>query len=126
MKTYRACFRDQFGNPPHHFLWTICIASLEPLAHHWNVTSLSLFCRYYFGRWLSELAQLATLPDSQGRSPCYFDILHDFPVTIPRCYRMSISTVSFLAQIDSRNSLSKKMLLIDLWSGFKSRLSRCL
>ena len=25
-------------------------ASLEPLAHHRNVASLSLFCRYYFGR----------------------------------------------------------------------------
>ena len=25
-------------------------ASLEPLAHCWNVASLSLFCRYYFGK----------------------------------------------------------------------------
>ena len=31
-------------------------ASLEPLAHHQNVASLSLFCRYYFGRCSSELA----------------------------------------------------------------------
>ena len=27
--------------------------SLEPLAHRQNVASLSLFCRYYFGRCLS-------------------------------------------------------------------------
>ena len=32
-------------------------ASLEPLAHHWNAASLSLFYRYYFGRCSSELAQ---------------------------------------------------------------------
>ena len=31
-------------------------ASLEPLTHHRNVASLSLFCRYYFGRCCSELA----------------------------------------------------------------------
>ena len=30
-------------------------ASLEPLAHHQNVASLSLFYRYYFGRCSSEL-----------------------------------------------------------------------
>ena len=62
-------------------------ASLEPLAHHRNVASLSLFYRYYFGRCSSELAQLVPLPFSQGRSTCYSDRLHDFSVTIPRCYK---------------------------------------
>ena len=42
--------------------------SLEPLAHCRNVTSLSLFYRYYFGRCSSELGQLVPLPFSQGRS----------------------------------------------------------
>ena len=36
-------------------------ASLEPLAHRQNVASLSLFCKYYFGRCFSELAQLVPL-----------------------------------------------------------------
>ena len=36
-------------------------ASLEPLAHHRNVASSSLFYRYYFGRCSSELAQLVPL-----------------------------------------------------------------
>ena len=62
--------------------------SLEPLAHHRNVASLSLFYRYYFS---SELAQLVPLPFSRGRCTRYFDILHDFSVTIPR---RPISTVS--------------------------------
>ena len=39
-------------------------ASLEPLAHHRNVASLSLFYRYYFGRCSSELAELVSLPCS--------------------------------------------------------------
>ena len=69
-------------------------ASLEPLAHCRNVASLSLFYRYYFGRCSSELAQLVPLPYSRGR-------LHDFSVTIPRCYKMSMSTISFLTQLDS-------------------------
>ena len=37
-------------------------ASTEPLAHCRNVASLSVFCRYYFGRCSSELAELVPLP----------------------------------------------------------------
>ena len=62
-------------------------AFLEPLAYHQNVTSLSLFYGYYFGRCSSELAQLVPFPFSQGRSTRYSDRLHDFSVTIPRCYK---------------------------------------
>ena len=61
-------------------------ASLESLAHCQNVASLSLFHRYYLGRCSSELAQLDPLPYSPGRSTRYSDRLHDFSVTIPRCY----------------------------------------
>ena len=76
-------------------------ASLEPMAHRQNVASLSLFHRYYFGRCSSELPQLVPLPYSQGRSTRYSDRLHDFSVTIPIVTRMSMPTVSFLAQLDS-------------------------
>ena len=62
-------------------------ASLEPLTHHLNVASLSLFYRYYFGRCSSELAQVVPLPYSRGRSTRYSDRLHDFSATIPRCYK---------------------------------------
>ena len=61
-------------------------ASLEPLAHHENVASLSLFYSYYFGRSSSELVQLVPLPFSRGRSTCYSARLHDFSATISRCY----------------------------------------
>ena len=73
-------------------------ASLEPLAHRRNVASLSLFYRYYFGRCSSELAQLVPLAFCRGRSTRCSDRLHDFSV---RCYKVSMSTVSFLAQLDS-------------------------
>ena len=65
-------------------------AYLEPLAHHQNVASLSLFYTYYFSRYSSELAQLVPLSYSQGRSTRYSDILHN-----------SMSTVSFLPQLGS-------------------------
>ena len=61
-------------------------ASLEPLAHHRNVASLSLFYRYYFGKCSSELTQLVPLPCSQRRATRFSERLHDFSVTIPRCY----------------------------------------
>ena len=60
-------------------------ASLEPLAHHRNAASLSLFYRYYFGRCSSELTQLVPLPFSCLKSTHNSDRLHDFSVTIPRC-----------------------------------------
>ena len=51
-------------------------ASLEPLAHHQNVASWSLFYRCYFGRCSSELAQLVPLSFSRGRSTCYSNKFH--------------------------------------------------
>ena len=62
-------------------------ASLEPLAHCRNVALLSLYYRHYFGRCSSEMTQLVPLPFSRGRSTRYSDRVHDFFVTIPRCYK---------------------------------------
>ena len=58
----------------------ICRTAHPSLAtsHHQNVARLSLFYRYYFGRGLSELAQLVPLPFSRERSTRYYDRLHDF------------------------------------------------
>ena len=95
---------------------------LEPLAHRQNVASLSLFYRYYFGRCSSELAQL---PFSRGRSTCYSDRLHDFSVTIPRCYK-NVCVNSFFPRTDRlRNSVPIECfpLTYDL-HGFKSRVNR--
>ena len=77
-------------------------ASLEPLAHPWNMASLSLFYRCYFDRCSSVLAQLVPLPFSCGSCACYSDRLHYFSVIILDVSRMSMSTVSFLAQLGSR------------------------
>ena len=71
-------------------------ASLEPLAHHQNVASLSLFYRYYFGRCSSELAQLVPLPYSRYSDRCKVFLSPFLDVS-----RMFMSTVSFLAQLDS-------------------------
>ena len=76
-------------------------ASLEPLTYGRNVASLSLFYIYYFGRCSSRLAQLVPLSFSQGRSSLYSDRLHDFLSRFLDVTRMSRSTVSFLAQVDS-------------------------
>ena len=80
-------------------------ASLEPLAHRRNVASLSLFYRYYFGRCSSELAQLVPLLILEGD---LLGILHDFLIfcmiflsPFLDVTRMSMSTVSFLVQLDS-------------------------
>ena len=80
-------------------------ASLEPLAHRQNVASLSLFYEYYFGRCSTELAQLVPLTFSRSRSTCYSDRLHDFSVTIPRCYKNVYVNCFFLLTARLPNSL---------------------
>ena len=100
-------------------------ASLEPLAHRGNVASISFFCRYFFCRCSSELAQLVPLPYSQGRSAPYSHRLHDFSVTIPRCYK-DIYVNSFFphtARLWSSLPIECFPLTYDL-SGFKSRINR--
>ena len=76
-------------------------ASLEPLAHRRNVASLSLFYRYYFGRCSSELAHWFLFLILEGDLlviliDCMIFLSPFLDVT-----RMSMSTVSFLAQLDS-------------------------
>ena len=97
-------------------------ASLEPLAHRRNEASLSLFYRHYFGRRSSELAELVPLPYSRGRSTRYSDRLHDFSVTIPRCYKDIYVNSSFPCTARLWNSLSIECfpLTYDL-SSFKFR-----
>ena len=99
--------------------------SLEPLVHCQNVTSLSLFYRHYFGRCSSELVQLVPLPLSLGRSTRCSDRLHDFSVTMPRCYKDVHVNSFFLHTARLWNSLPIECfpLTYDL-NGFKSRINR--
>ena len=103
----------------------LLVASLEPLTHRRNVASLSLFYRYYFRRCSSELAQLVPLLFSRGRSTRCSDRLHDFSVTIPRCYKDVYVNSFFPRTAKLWNSLPKECfpLTYDL-SCFKFRISR--
>ena len=100
-------------------------ASLEPLAHRGNLATLSLFFRYYFGRCSSEPARLVPLPYCRGRSARYFDRLHGFSVTIPRCYKDVYVNSFFPCTARLWNSLRIECfpLAYDL-NGFKSRINR--
>ena len=80
-------------------------ASLEPLAHHQSVASLSLFYRYYVGRCSFELAELVPLPFFRGRSTRYSDKLHDFSVTIAICYKNAYVSSFFPRTTRPWNSL---------------------
>ena len=58
----------------HSFMEYCCLVCVGApsyyLAHCRNVARLSLFCRYYFVRCLSELAELFPLLYSWGKSTC--------------------------------------------------------
>ena len=91
--------------------------SLEPLILCQNVAMLSLFCRYYFGRYSSELAQLVLLPYSEGRSSCYSDSLHDISVTIPRCWKDVYVNSSFPCTARAWNSLPMEFFPLTYLNG---------
>ena len=98
-------------------------ASLEALTHRRNMASLSLFYRYYFGRCSSELAQL--VPFSQRRSTRYSDRLHDFSVTIPRCYKDVYVSISVPRTTRPWNSLPIKCVPLTYnLNGFMFRINR--
>ena len=95
------------------------------LAYRRNVASVSLFYRYYFGRYPSELAELVRLPFSRGRSTCYSDRLHDFSLSIPVCYKDVYLNSFFPCTTKLWNSVPMECfsLTYDL-IGFKSRINR--
>ena len=100
-------------------------ASLEPLACHQNVASSSLFYMYYFGKCSSELARLVPLSFSWGTPTQYFDILHDFYFTIPRCYKDVCVNSFFPCTSRLWNSLPIEWFhLIYNLNDFKSRINR--
>ena len=87
------------------------------------MASLSLFCRYYFGRCSSELAQLVPLPFFKAGLliiliDCMIFLLLFLDVT-----RMSMSTVSRTIRL--WNSLATECFSLTYnLNGFKSRITR--
>ena len=86
---------------------------------------LKPFHKYYFGRCSSELAQPVPLPFSQGRSTRYSDRLHDFSVTIPRCYKNVYANNFFPRTARLWNSLPIECFALTYnVNGFKFRIIR--
>ena len=77
------------------------VSSYLEIKHRQNVGSLSFFYSYYFGRCSSELVQLIPLSHYLGRSTHYFNSLHNFFSLFLDAITMSMSTVSFLVQLNS-------------------------
>ena len=73
----------------------------------------------------SEIAQLVPLPFSRGRFTRYSDRLHDFSVTIPRCYKDVYVNSFFPRAARLGNSLPIEYFPLTYnLNGFKSRITR--
>ena len=86
-------------------------ASLEPLVHHWGAAEV--------------LAELVPIPYSFGRSTHCSDRLHDFSVTLPRCYK-DVYVNSFFpctARLLNFLPIEHFPLTYDV-NGFNSRINR--
>ena len=103
----------------HYFIHFCCL--FLKLSNAFSV-SLSLL---YFGKCSTELAQLAPLPYSRGRSTRYSDRLHDFSVTIPRCYKDVYVNSFFSCTFRLWNSLPIECFPLTYYlNDFKSRINR--
>ena len=98
--------------------------SLECLIHYQNVTWLSLFHRCFFGRYSSEPAQLLPLRYFRWWFTNYSDKLHDFSVTIRRCYKDIYVNSSVLFTARPWNSVPMECISLtyDL-NVFKSKIT---
>ena len=101
-------------------------ASLKPMAHHRNVASVSFFNSYYFGRCLSELAELFPPPHSCAVplvivTGCIFFLLR----FLDRCYEDVFVKSFFPHTARLWNSVPAECfpLIYDL-NGLKSRVNR--
>ena len=74
-------------------------------------------------RCSSQLAQLVPLRFSLGRSTRYSDRLHDFFLSIPRCYKDVYVDSFFPHPARLWNSLPLECFPLT-YSGFKSRIKR--
>ena len=123
-----SCYLELLDKPQKRICRTVVpslAASVKSSAHRRNVANLRLFYRYYFGRCASELAQLVPLPYSRGRSTRYSDRLHDFSVTIPRCYKDTYVNSFFPRKARLWNSLPIECFPLTYdRNGFKSRINR--
>ena len=108
---------------PNHIqlLVPLLVASLEPLAHHRNVASLSLFYSYYF----AELGELVSLPHSFVNSTRYSNKLLDLYVIFLSCNKDFYVNSFFPCKTRLRNSLPAVCFcLIYHINGFKCRVNR--
>ena len=79
---------------------------------------------YYSSRCSSEMVELVPLPYFCGRSTCYSDRLHVFPVTIPKSYRAVYVSSFFPCKVRLRNSLPLKCFLLNSYLNGLDLMSR--
>ena len=85
-------------------------ASLELLANRWNVASLSLFYKYYFGRCSSELPQVGLNHKIfEWTKPVMIDL---FLVRLLLLY-VCIRSVDFRLKLSLEGSYSEKVMLLE-------------
>ena len=97
--------------------------SFDILPHFQNKAALSLFCRYCFGRCSPELTEPFLLPYFGGGYTRYSNRLHDFPVTIPGCYKDVYGSSFFTRTARLWDSLSAECFPLTYYqNGFKGAM----
>ena len=75
--------------------------SLDSLAHRINVSALSLYYRYYYGRCSDELKSIIPPKACFARSTRFADSQHSFAVKVDKCRTTSFSNT--FVPMTSRN-----------------------
>ena len=105
----------------------LLVLHLLLLMNLWLIVKMWSFLQVLLWQMFFRAGSTGSLPFSRGRSTHYSDRLHDFPVTILRCYK-GVYVNSFLPCLARLwNSLPVECFPLTYdFSGFKSRINRYL
>ena len=116
-----SCYLGMLDKLQKHICRTVSpslAASLEPSVYCWNVARWSLFFKYYYGKCWSELVELVVFPHSRGSALLILIGCLIFLLPLLDNIRMSMSIVSFLAQLGSEMFCLQNAFLYPFHSSF--------
>ena len=116
-----SCYLGMLDKLQKHICRTVSpslAASLEPSVYCWNVARWSLFFKYYYGKCWSELVELVVFPHSRGSALLILIGCLIFLLPLLDNIRMSLSIVSFLAQLGSEMFCLQNAFLYPFHSSF--------
>ena len=102
-------------------------SDLQALSHRWDIASISLFYKYYYGKCSSELVNLVPPKRVTVRSTCFSEQMHRRTINSPLCSTKFYQSSIFPCTAALWNSLTNECYPPDYdLTAFKGRVNKFL